>query len=68
MLERAQRDPLTVRMVTTHLFGDAAPAQVGQVSNEALIRKALSVRSELQGLVVAFDDDALRMEFLKATA
>lgn len=68
LLERAQRDPLTVRMVITHLFGDAARAQMGQVSSVALIRKAFSVRSELQGQVVAFDDDALRMEFLKATA
>ena len=66
--QQAHRPAAARRTPRTPPGGDAARAQMGQVSNEALIRKALSVRSELQGQVVAFDDDALRMEFLKATA
>ena len=68
LLEQAQRDQLTVRMVIAHPVGETAQSQVGQVANESLIRKTFSVRPELQGKVVAFDGDALRIEFSKAAS
>ena len=65
-LRAIQASGATIKLVIAHPASLAEAAKVGQVADESAIKKTFSIREDIVGKLVSFDDDTLRIVFARA--